>query len=427
VTQQAKLSFDALLRDAARLELEDESSLLPALGEVVQDKYRIEQRLGTGGMGVVYRAVNLVNGKQVALKWLRSPSPRANARFLREAYAAAKIDHPNVVNVFDVGMHRGARYLVMELLRGESLGERLRREGPLTSSELCAVLLPVLRGLAAVHAAGLVHRDLKPDNIFLCTVAEGDAAVPKLLDFGISKQVAPPRSGVPLTGEGCALGTLAYMSPEQAAGSVHVDARTDIYALGVLMVEALTGRLPPFVASDASQTAATLAALPPEVPTALAQVVCKALAHSPAERPSGADALARALITSLDAPSEASTLQPVRSVAGQVPVRQPWLFGALGAAAALGILAVLGSAFSPAGVSSARVLPGGALTAPALATPPVAKIPVVLEPAPAETAAPVIAAPLRRTPPTTPRSDAAAPCPRQRVKSRAGKICLADL
>jgi serine/threonine-protein kinase len=291
VSKDAKNSFDALLREAAELRVPavDRSSL-PRIGELVDGKYRVEQKLGEGGMGAVFRATNIESGKQVALKWLLACSAGASARFRREGHIASQIDHPNVVNVYDIGSHRGGRYLVMELLRGESLGARLCR-GHLEPSEMVEIMIPVLRGVAAAHEAGVIHRDLKPDNVFLCAGADGTPRGPKVLDFGISKLRSDSAAQDRLTAEGTCLGTLAYMSPEQLVDAPSVDERTDIYAAGVMMYEALTSRLPfhaqghnALVLAIAEQQPRPVRQLKPGLASALEGVVMRAMAKNVADR-----------------------------------------------------------------------------------------------------------------------------------------------
>jgi len=167
-------------------------------------------------MGAVYEAVHLDLEKRVALKVLlpsMASTAELVARFEREGRAAAKIRHPNVVDVSDVGVEAGAPFLVMEFLEGESLAGMLHREGALPVGRVAEVMLPVMGAVAAAHALGVVHRDLKPDNIFLARLGDG-TVVPKVLDFGISKTA--PNGGPALTGTGVMMGTPCYMSPEQA-------------------------------------------------------------------------------------------------------------------------------------------------------------------------------------------------------------------
>jgi serine/threonine-protein kinase len=223
---------------------------MPAPGDVVGGKYRIEEWLGHGGFGAVFRATQLVSEKPVALKWLLRPASQteARARFLREARAAGRIHHPNVVDIYDVGQEAEGDFLVMELLRGESLRARLDR-GALSVVEAVDLLLPAMLGVAAAHRAGVIHRDLKPDNVFLCERADAVHSDAKVLDFGIS-QITSADLGDAITRDGAVLGTPSYMSPEQRRDARNVDARTDVYAMGVVFCEALTGHLPVWDGGD---------------------------------------------------------------------------------------------------------------------------------------------------------------------------------
>jgi serine/threonine protein kinase len=208
-------------------------------------KYQIVQRLGVGGMGSVYEAVHTGIAKAVALKTMSpqlAADNRAAARFMREAASASRLDHPHVVGVTDFGTDRGISYLVMELLRGEDFGEVISRDPGGTDPSLVAdIMLAVCAGVFAAHESGVVHRDLKPQNIFLSHTSLGET-VPKVLDFGISKMIVEDVNA-PLTNTGMVMGTTHYLSPEQVSGK-GVDARSDQYALGVILYEALTGRRP---------------------------------------------------------------------------------------------------------------------------------------------------------------------------------------
>jgi tRNA A-37 threonylcarbamoyl transferase component Bud32 len=269
----------------------------PEAGELVDGRYRIEQGLGSGGMGVVFAATHVATGRKVALKWLisrglyRTQSERDAAvqRFLREAQAAGRIKHPNVVDVYDAGTDPGAPYLVMEKLEGETLRARIER-GTIGWDEALEVLVPAMHGVMAAHAQGVVHRDLKPDNIFLAQSA-GGAIVPKVLDFGVSRLHVPDSAEPSLTRTGTLIGTPAYMPLEQLRGEGNVDARTDVYALGVMLYEMLAGRRP-YVARNAADFAALIASEPPsalgahrpELRGAREAAVMKALARAPADR-----------------------------------------------------------------------------------------------------------------------------------------------
>jgi serine/threonine-protein kinase len=207
-------------------------------GVVLGGKYKILKKIGSGGIGVVYSAQHLTLGGQVAVKVLRGAAAKDAseiARLRREAQVQSNIEHPNVVRTLDLDqMPDGSIYVVMELLRGINLADRLSREGPLAPGLAIPLFRDVCKALAAAHSKGVVHRDLKPGNIFLC---EGGEA--KVLDFGMSKL----HSAETLTQEGYTLGTPEYMAPEQCIGA-NVEPRTDLYAFGVLMYEALTGELP---------------------------------------------------------------------------------------------------------------------------------------------------------------------------------------
>ena len=204
-------------------------------GTVLGGKYRIGRKIGSGGIGVVYAAEHVTLGHEVAVKVLRSAAARDGgeiARLRREAYIQVHVEHPNVVRVMDLDqMPDGSIYVVMERLIGRSLADKLARDGLLAPGLALSVFVDVCRALHAAHKKGVVHRDLKPGNIFLCE--DGSS---KVLDFGMSK-LATAES---LTQSGYTLGTPEYMAPEQCIGA-QVEPRTDIYALGVMMYEALTG------------------------------------------------------------------------------------------------------------------------------------------------------------------------------------------
>jgi serine/threonine-protein kinase len=207
-------------------------------------RYAVTRRLGQGGMGSVYEARHVDLGRRVAVKTLSralSDNPDFIERFLREGRIAAQIEHPHVVGVTDVGTHEGIPFLVMEFLEGRDLGELLKDRGRLSVAQTIEILLPVIAALAVVHEAGLVHRDLKPGNVFLCSGAHGKVH-PKLLDFGIAK---PNREeSFTLTKSVEILGTPLYMAPEQIRNPREIDARADVYSLGIILYECVTGELP---------------------------------------------------------------------------------------------------------------------------------------------------------------------------------------
>jgi tRNA A-37 threonylcarbamoyl transferase component Bud32 len=266
-----------------------------AVGEVVADKYRIERLIGCGGMAEVYAAVNVRTERRVALKWILPMLARNREvmlRFRREALAAGRIVHPNVVAIFDVVEHQGSACMVMELLEGEMLSERLVRLGPLPFVEAVAIILPTMRGVAAAHAQKVIHRDLKPHNIFLCLDAAGSICEVKVLDFGVSKlAVVDAANAGDITLSGNVVGTPEYMAPEQVRSGKGVDHRIDIYSLGVVLYEMLAGRAP-FVNQHFSglmleimqNEAPPLSKFRPDVPRRLAGVIQRAMARDPDRR-----------------------------------------------------------------------------------------------------------------------------------------------
>ncbi|MFW5741483.1 MAG: serine/threonine-protein kinase, partial [Myxococcota bacterium] len=219
------------------------------VGRIIGEKYRVHSLIGEGGMGTVYEAEHLQIGRRVAIKVLNRAHlgrKEAVARFHQEARAAGAIGHPNICEIYDVGrLDDGSPYLVMERLHGKTLADRINIEGALPFEDVITILTQVLSALVAAHEKGIIHRDIKPENIFLAERV-GCAPVVKILDFGISKSADD--SDLSLTRTGMVMGTPFYMAPEQARGE-HIDHRVDIYACGVILYEALTGRRP-FIASN---------------------------------------------------------------------------------------------------------------------------------------------------------------------------------
>ena len=241
---------------------------LPQPGDIIAGKYQVETVLGAGGMGIVVSARHLDLGQRVALKLLRSVfagNSDAVARFQREARALAGIRSEHVVRVHDVArLESGAPYLVMEHLTGKDLDQLLRARGPLPIAEAVDYVLQACEAIAEAHAAGIVHRDLKPANLFLTTRADGSSLV-KVLDFGISKLTGLNDVGVPegsLTSTSEIMGSPWYMSPEQLRSFKNVDARTDVWALGVILHRLITGRQP-FDAESLSACITKIVADPP--------------------------------------------------------------------------------------------------------------------------------------------------------------------
>ena len=266
------------------------------IGLVLEDKYRIDEKVGEGGMGKVYRGTHILMDHTVALKILHphlSSDQIAVERFRREARAAASIRHPNAVAVTDFGVNKdaGLSYLVMEFLEGTELRDAIKKKGPLDFEEAFIITQQICLALQAAHAKGIVHRDLKPDNIWLLKSDDQYPRV-KVLDFGIAKLMANNVSD--LTQQGVIVGTPYYMSPEQCVGD-ELDARSDIYSLGVIIYEVLTGRVP-FRASTPMGVAlkhANEAPVPPhelraDIPPSIENVVLRALRKHREERQTSA-------------------------------------------------------------------------------------------------------------------------------------------
>ncbi|MFO0557994.1 MAG: protein kinase [Polyangiales bacterium] len=217
------------------------------VGEVIADRFRLEKLIGVGAMGAVYRGVHEWTQRKVAVKLLFDDSNPAEAieRFFREARAATRIGHRNIVEVLDMGQHSdGTYFLAQELLEGETLRQRLDRLHKLSLTETLELMLPVMDALTAAHAAGIVHRDVKPENIILHSERKTSRAakvVPKLIDFGVAKSDNHP---VRLTAAGVVLGTPNYMAPEQVEGALDVGPQADLWSLGVILYECLGGERP---------------------------------------------------------------------------------------------------------------------------------------------------------------------------------------
>jgi len=218
-------------------------------GDVVDGKYLLVRPIAKGGMGSVWEAQNRRTERRVAIKFMLPElidAPATVERFFREAKASARIDHPCIVDVLDLGTlptpsgENGAPYLVLEYLEGRSL-EQLVEAAPLAPIQAAALMLEVVRALVAAHAAGIIHRDLKPGNVFIAK--KGEAIVPKILDFGISK-ITSAIGDMRVTRTGAVLGSPAYMSPEQARGRTDIDGRADVWAIGVILYEAVSNKLP---------------------------------------------------------------------------------------------------------------------------------------------------------------------------------------
>jgi eukaryotic-like serine/threonine-protein kinase len=279
----------------------------PLIGRVFEGKYRLDEGLGGGGMGTVYRATHLLIDRPVALKVLSQRfvgDQTAQQRFRREARAAGRMQHPNAVTVTDFGTtNDGYLYIVMELLEGRTLRDLLAHEAPLDPARAVSFMLQACAAVGAAHDAGLIHRDLKPANIFI-EQRPDFAAVVKVLDFGVAKFVVEEHDDdySTLTQVGALIGTPRYMSPEQCAGTVALTPASDVYSLGIILYEMLTATAP-FNGETHLAIALKQVSEPPHppreivasIPEALEQVVLHALAKNPNERPRDGNELRREL------------------------------------------------------------------------------------------------------------------------------------
>ncbi len=271
------------------------------VGAVLDGKYAIVRLLGQGGMGEVYEARHTKIGRRLAVKFLHgqfAKRPEVARRFENEARAAGEVEHENIAGVYDVGvLPDGTQYLVMEYLDGEDLGALLRRDVRVPLARAAELLTQACLGLDVVHRRGIVHRDLKPANLFLTRRANGTDLV-KVLDFGIAK-LRRPEGDAGATGTGVALGTAYYMSPEQARGEREIDARSDVYALGVIFYELLSGRRPHegdsllrILHQILTQPPTPLEEVSPGLPAPVYRIVRKAMAPRAADRFGSASELA---------------------------------------------------------------------------------------------------------------------------------------
>jgi eukaryotic-like serine/threonine-protein kinase len=323
------VEWRAVPRTEKILAPERQAELFDLLGTTVGSKYRLERLVGTGGSGAVFAAKVLAGGDPVAVKVLSVTDPaireRIAKRFAREARASKDIRCAHIVTVLDAGTEDARPWLVMELLEGEDLGRRIQRVERLPVKDTLHLAAQVLVALSSAHEAGIVHRDLKPDNVFVTTQGD-DPLYCKLLDFGMSKLL--PGEGqtlaLALTKQGMAVGTPFYMAPEQARASADVDGRADVWALGAIMFECITGR-PPFVAATQEQMliaicttdAPDVRAMRPEVPSPVAKLVKRALQRDRTLRFGSAKDMLVALAEV--APEEAKFLPP-KPLASTLPL-----------------------------------------------------------------------------------------------------------
>jgi len=424
-------------------------------GAVISGRYRLLRVLGKGGMGAVWAARNEMISRDVAIKVMlpqAAEDPASLQRFFTEARICGAIRHPGIVDVIDMGRAEdGSPFLVMELLEGDSLEARIHREGRLPPAVILPVVRDIARTLALAHDRGVVHRDIKPANLFLHRLPTGEVVV-KVLDFGISK-VASPEGAMRATRTGSIVGSPAYMSPEQALGRRDLDGRTDIYSLGIVLYEALAGRLPykadnynALIIEIATQGPPPLESRVPGLPRPVLELVRDALVKDPDRRIPSMSALADRIDGMLPlvgaAAARAGKLPAISTLQTSVPgvavngtlSSAPTLAlsaGAAGAsrrwlplgAAALGVVAVgvaaavlLGGAPDPQ-PSSASSAAGEGRTAEALPDPlapqvlPVATAPVSAAPVSEPEPAPAVSSAVRSSPTAAPGSAPRKPAP----------------
>jgi eukaryotic-like serine/threonine-protein kinase len=276
----------------------------PFVGQVFEERYRIDTVLGKGGFGAVYRGEQLAVGRTVAIKLLHAhhaDDPKEITRFQREARAIAALRHPNIVQVHDFGQTKdGFLYLVMEYLEGHTFKDIARDEAPLDPDRIIDYLVQVLDGLAEAHSRGVIHRDLKPENVFCATIGRRSDVI-KLLDFGIAKILDDSGAMATLTGKGMAVGSPRYMSPEQARAQP-VSEQTDLYLIGLITYELLTGRGVFQKSSPTDYLLAHIQEAPPplsvdgvQLTGPLVELVLQCLAKNPTDRPESAEALMTAM------------------------------------------------------------------------------------------------------------------------------------
>ncbi len=348
-------------------------------GDVIDNKYQIVRLLGEGGMGAVFEGENTRIKRRVAIKVLHAAvadNAEAAERFQREAQAAGHIGNEHIIEVLDLGeLPNGDRFMVMEYLDGEPMSDRIKRMGHLTPEQAVPIFTQILQGLAAAHQAGILHRDLKPDNIYILNEKVGHKDFVKIIDFGISK-FQPLSDEMKMTRTGTIMGTPYYMSPEQASGARAMNAQSDIYAVGVILYEALTGAVP-FDAPTFNQLMfqivlsepAPIDQIIPDLDPAFASIVRKAMARDQSHRFESCDEF-RLALESWSASGAGVTVPPIN--AGDVYLPQNSGVGTgPGAARAAAELAATGLAVpgQPPGAAFSRTNQAWANTQGPVATP----------------------------------------------------------
>jgi len=412
----------------------------PSGAQVLAGKYKLVHQLGKGGMGTVWLAHHLTLQSPVAIKLIEpqiASNPEALARFMREARAAAALRSPHVVQILDHGVDNGTPYIAMELLEGESLAARLRKVGRLSAEATARIVTHTARAISRAHEVGVVHRDLKPDNIFLIENEEEELA--KVLDFGIAKStiVGFGMSAVAETRTGALMGTLHYMSPEQAEGVKSVDFRTDIWAMGVIAFECLLGRRP-FEGETVGTLVLDLCSRPLPVPSQFGAVpagfdawFARVCAREPAARFASARDAAAELRLICKAPALAGDEKEARRLPAEgvrtklVPPAGPRLNGkvlGIGIAAGVAVVGALVFAFGRSGESApapAAVSAPAPSPAPAAVAPPPRPVPAPAAAAPEPVApapAPVAVEPPPPPAPVVAKPEPAAERPRRRAE-----------
>ncbi len=300
---------------------------MPSAGDVLADKYRLIAPLGDTAKRTVWKAEHTTLQTPVAVKFVqRARGEVATKRFLAEAKAAGAVRHQNVVGIIDFGAtDEGEPYMILEHLEGETLRARLDRDPPLSAGEIVHIAVHALSGLAAVHDSDIVHRDLRPENVFL--VEESDGRIAKLLDFGVSKSLASDGSPT-LTMEGDVLGSPHYISPEQLRGDRDLDARADLYSAGVILYEALAGHRPypgatfREVVRRRAEDAPELATVRPEL-APLSAVIARAMARERGERFEDARAMRQALLEAAEEVAPEAMRAPGPARGSLTSVRPP--------------------------------------------------------------------------------------------------------